>query len=367
MAQRLDVDDAGDEGRAVGVALLADDLAAVVDDHRLAAAGVDAGLALRIEVVAADVGRHDVHVVLERAAAVGDLEEVVLGERGRQRGAVHHLGAVHGEAAAVLRIAPLHRHHDAEPADLGVGDRPKGLERAAVFLDPPVVDVVRRHRALHRQQRAELVVLEDDRAVRVDDEADVEEAVLPVRMAGLGLRHDVDVPLARELGDLVRLRARDVDRAGVGEVGVVDVQDLVVEAHQAALGNGEEADRDVEVGQPEGRLGQALQMLDVVLDVVARADAPEGRNEADRVVRLDHEMFPLRPRAGRLRPRTGAGTSVRAGKCAFRFRRASRRADRGRAIPCRSHDFSLERRAPDRLISRSGCTRPRSSPVSPEE
>src|ERR1700739_2495516 len=98
MAQRLDVDDAGDEGRAVGVALLADELAAIVDDHRLAAAGIDAEMpGFGIKVIAADVRRHDVHVVLERTRPVGNLEHVVLGERARHRGAIDDLGAVHGE------------------------------------------------------------------------------------------------------------------------------------------------------------------------------------------------------------------------------------------------------------------------------
>ena len=162
-----------------------------------------------VEMIAADIRRHDVHVVLERARPIGNLEHVVLGERRRHRRAIHHLGAVHGEPAAVLRIIALHRHHDAEPADLGVGDRPERLQRAAVFLDPPVVDVVRRHRALDRQQRGNLVVLQDDLAVRIDDEADVEEAVLPVLMARLGLRHDEDVPLAAPACRSRRSRGRE--------------------------------------------------------------------------------------------------------------------------------------------------------------
>ena len=161
-------------------------------------------------------------------------------------------------------------------------------ERAAVFLDPPVVNVVRRHRALDRQQRGDLVVLQDDLAVGIDDEADIEEAVLPVLMARLGLRHDEDVPLPRQLADLVGLGAGNIDAAGARVIGVVDVEHLVVEPHQRAFGNGEEPHRDVEIGEPERRFGQALEMLDIVLDVVAPADAVEGRDEADGVVGLDH-------------------------------------------------------------------------------
>ena len=131
-------------------------------------------------------------------------------------------------------------------------------------------------------------MLQDDLAVGIDDEADVEEAVLPVLMARLGLRHDEDVPLARELADLVGLGAGNVDAAGARVVGVIDVEHLVVEPHQRAFGDRQQPHRDVEIGQPERRLGQALEVLDIVLDVVAPADAVEGRNEADGVVWLDH-------------------------------------------------------------------------------
>src|SRR5437870_1636077 len=59
VAQRLDIDHASDKGRAVGVALLADDRAAIIDDHRLAAPGIDRYCAVWVEVIAADVGSHD--------------------------------------------------------------------------------------------------------------------------------------------------------------------------------------------------------------------------------------------------------------------------------------------------------------------
>jgi hypothetical protein len=75
VAQRLDVDDAGNKSRAVRVALLSDDRAAVVHDHRLAATGVDRRLAIRAKMVAADIGCDDVHVVLERPRPVRDLEK----------------------------------------------------------------------------------------------------------------------------------------------------------------------------------------------------------------------------------------------------------------------------------------------------
>jgi hypothetical protein len=71
-------------------------------------------------------------------------------------------------------------------------------------------------------------------------------------MACLGLGHDEHVPLFRQRTQAIGLGAGNVDGAGLGELGVVGVEDLVAEALQAAFGNGDQPDRDVEVGQPEG-------------------------------------------------------------------------------------------------------------------
>ena len=43
---------------------------------------------------------------------------------------------------------------------------------------------------LHGEERRDLVVDEDDLPLRVQDEADVEETVLEIGVARLGLRHD---------------------------------------------------------------------------------------------------------------------------------------------------------------------------------
>ncbi len=210
----------------------------------------------------------------------------------REGGAIGDLAAVHGEPAPVLGIGSLVRHHDAETADFGVHDRPEGVEGAAVLLDPPVEDVVRRHAVLDRIERRQLVVLEDDLARGVEHEADVEETVFPIRMLRLGLGHDEDVILARELAQRLRLRAGNVDGAGVGEFDVIEIQHLVVEALQAALRNDQEADRNVEARQPGGGLGQVAKVLDVFHDVGAGADAPHGRDQADAIIRRDHGLPP---------------------------------------------------------------------------
>jgi hypothetical protein len=59
---------------------------------------------------------------------------------------------------------------------------------------------------------------------------------------------------------------------------MIEVENLVVEPLQRALGNGDEADRDVQIGQPERRLGQAFEVLQILLDVRAAANAPEARD-----------------------------------------------------------------------------------------
>src|SRR5450759_736376 len=150
-----------------------------------------------------------------------------------------------------------------------------------------------RHRALDRQERRDFVVLEDDLTVWIDDEADIEEAILPIFVARLGLRHDEHVPLPCKFSDLVSLRPRNIDTTRAGIVGMIDIQHFVIEAHQRALGDREQTNWNVKIGQPEGRLGQALEMLDVMFDLLAPTNTPETRYQADRIVGLDHS-FPHR-------------------------------------------------------------------------
>ena len=107
---------------------------------------------------------------------------------------------------------------------------------------------------LDREERRDLVVLEDHLAPRVENEADVEEAVLPVGMARLGLRHDEGLVLAGDLAELLCLLPRDVDGALPGIGGVVEVQDLVVEGLQRPLRERDEPDRGSRAREPRGRL-----------------------------------------------------------------------------------------------------------------
>src|SRR3989338_6371921 len=138
----------------------------------------------------------------------------------------------------------------------------------------------------------DLVVGGDQLAPRVQDEADVEEAVLPVGMTRLRLRHDEGVVLLRDLSEEVRLLSRDVDCPLAGEGRVVEVEHLVVEALERTLGERDEAHRQVEAREPRRRLHQVREVLEVQRDVLALADAAHGGDEADGGVGLDHALVP---------------------------------------------------------------------------
>ena len=107
-------------------------------------------------------------------------------------------------------------------------------------------------------------------------------------MPGLGLTHDERVPLPGQPAQIVGLRPGDVDRALGGELLVVEIEYLVVEALQRALGHGDQPDRQVQAGQPRCRLDQVRQVLEVDSDILAAADAAHRRHQAKGLIRLDH-------------------------------------------------------------------------------
>src|SRR5262245_56686069 len=134
---------------------------------------------------------------------------------------------------------------------------------------------------------------EDDLAPGVDDESHVEEAVLEIGVAGLGLGHDEGVVLLGDVTQELRLLPGDVDGALSRELDMIQVEHLVVEALERALREGDEPHGDVEAGQPGGGLHQMREVVQIDLDVLALADPPNGGNEADGGIRLDHARAPL--------------------------------------------------------------------------
>src|SRR5712691_11736828 len=141
---------------------------------------------------------------------------------------------------------------------------------------------------LDREQGRDLVVLENDLARGVDDETDVKEAVLHLRMTGLGLRYHEHVVLARQPAERFCLFARDVDGAGARELNVVQIQHLVVERLQRTFRDRNQADWEVEARKPGSRFDQMGQMLEVDLDVLPLADASNCWYEPDCGVWADH-------------------------------------------------------------------------------
>jgi hypothetical protein len=103
---------------------------------------------------------------------------------------------------------------------------------------------------LNREERRDLVVLEDHLAARIDDEPDVEEAVLQIRVTRLGLGDDERVVLFGDLPQRLGLLSRDVDGALARELHVVHVQHFVVEALKRTLRERDQAHRNGEAGEP---------------------------------------------------------------------------------------------------------------------
>src|SRR4051812_40778484 len=112
-------------------------------------------------------------------------------------------------------------------------------------------------------------MLQDHVAFRIDDETDVEEAILPVGMAGFGLSDDESIVLACELAEIRGLLTRDVDCAFAGELNMIEIQHLVVESLQSAFGKRDQSHRKIEARQPCGCLDQMRKMLEVEQDVAA--------------------------------------------------------------------------------------------------
>ena len=90
--------------------------------------------------------------------------------------------------------------------------------------------------------------------------------------------HDGEAePFLRELAEAVGFGTGNIDRAGMREFLVIEVENLVVEALQRAFGNRDQANRNVEVGQPIRRVGEAFEMFEIFFDFGATAHAPKGR------------------------------------------------------------------------------------------
>jgi len=103
-------------------------------------------------------------------------------------------------------------------------------------------------------------------------------------MACLGLRHDEDIPFARKLADLVGLGPGMSMQQCARRSRVIDVEHLVIKAHQGAFRNGQQPHRNIEIGEPEGGLVRLFRCSMLCLMSSRRRMPQKRRNEADGVV-----------------------------------------------------------------------------------
>ena len=75
-------------------------------------------------------------------------------------------------------------------------------------------------------------------------------------MARLRLRHHERPVLLRDLAELGRFLAGDVDRALARELDVIEIEHLVVEALERAFGERDQPHREIEAREPRCGLHQ---------------------------------------------------------------------------------------------------------------
>src|SRR5579884_2306909 len=131
------------------------------------------------------------------------------------------------------------------------------------------------------EKRRDLVVLQDNFALWVEDEADVKETILDLRMASFGLSDDKRVVGASDLAKRGGLLTGDIDRAFSCKLDVIEVEHLIIEALQGSFGKGDQSDRQIETGEPGGSFDEMGEVFDVALNVGAGTDATYGRNESN--------------------------------------------------------------------------------------
>jgi hypothetical protein len=117
------------------------------------------------------------------------------------------------------------------------------------------------------KERGDFVVLEDDLALGIENEADIKKAVFDFGMARFGLRHDEGVILAGDFAQFIRLLAWNVNRALTRKLHMIEVKHFVIEALQRALWKGNEAYRKVETGEPGGGFHQVRKVFEVAANV----------------------------------------------------------------------------------------------------
>ena len=72
-------------------------------------------------------------------------------------------------------------------------------------------------------------MLQNHFAFGIEDESDIEEAILPIRMPRFRLGHDEAIPFAGELAELFGFFAGNIDGTFAREFRVIEIENLVIE------------------------------------------------------------------------------------------------------------------------------------------
>ena len=220
---------------------------------------------------AANVRRQHVRRVEHSVRPVLDLRHTIAHPRLRILSPPDDFRAVQGEASGGFGETAFSADQRTDIANLGLRHRKYGLEQPnrviAIALEVNVPDVAWRHIWLPRVESG-LVMLVDDRAVRIYDEGDVEHPVLhQFRVLRNHLRDDVDTELLRQRPECVGLPARNFRRNFTGNPDVVRAA-AETPAANASFRNCDQLDRQIQAAVPDrvaNAHGQAVDVLHVVV------------------------------------------------------------------------------------------------------
>src|SRR5260370_42257166 len=116
---------------------------------------------------------------MERSCTALNLKEPVTGRRMRVRAAIDDFGAVHCQRPRIFGIRAFVCHHNPKSADFRVNDRPESVQGQAVFLHPPIEDVMWADGMLDWKQRRAYEMPQDYFARRSEDESGLQGLILP--------------------------------------------------------------------------------------------------------------------------------------------------------------------------------------------
>ena len=127
------------------------------------------------------------------------------------------------------------------------------------------------------------------------------------------------IVVTRDGAERVGLGTGNIDRAFARELDVIEIEHLVVETLQCALGQRDQTHRQLEARQPRGRLDEMAQVLEVDRNILALANSAHGRNQPNGSIGPKHDRYAWRALtflffldSASLRLRSGCAAALRA-------------------------------------------------------